>query len=182
VNGKVFGNGRPNVAEIYELDPRKVAVDVRQDAGPINSHYLVPHEMSFFDCIVSHQREAISTGLDKCIPTPDNPCGIRLHMPQIDAKIVIVLEPFSGFVSDAKKDMPVGTEFLPVSGYDGLHTNDKALTVGESRRVEVNAPVGRVVVVFFKPGDRNVAEVRFLSEYVERKRQYARNAKRESTE
>jgi hypothetical protein len=102
-------------------------------------------------------------------------------MPQIYAKVVIVLEPFAAFVSDAKKDMPVRTAFLSVSGHDGLDTYDKALTIGESRRVEVNAPVGRVVVVFFKPGDRNVAEVRFLSQYVERKRQHARNAKREST-
>ena len=72
--------------------------------------------------------------------------------------------------------------FLSVCGQDGPHTYDEALTVGESRRVEVNPPVGRVLVRFLEPSDRNAPEVRFLSRCIERQGQRARDAKRESTE
>ena len=96
-------------------------------------------------------------------------------------KGVIVLEPFAALVSDAKKDMPVGTTFISVSWKDGLHTNDEALTVGESGRIELNAPVRRVPVGFLEPSDGNMSEGRFLSQRVERKRQQARDAKYEST-
>ena len=101
---------------------------------------------------------------------PNDRLGLRRRTLKICAKVVIVLEPSAAFVSDTKKDMPVGSVFISVSGHDGLHTNDEALTVGESRRIEVNAPVGRVLVRFLEPSDGNEWEGRFLSQYVDRKR------------
>lgn len=76
--------------------------------------------------------------------------------------------------------MPIGAGFLSDGGQDGPHTYDEALTVGESRPIEVNTPVGRVHVRSLEPRDRNMPETRFLSQPVG-KRQEARDAKRKST-
>src|SRR5215831_7418852 len=112
---------------------------------------------------------------------PGDRLGLRRHKPQIHAKVVIVLDPPAALVSDAKKDMPVGTAFTSVSGHDGPHTHDEALTVGESRRIELNAPMWRVMVRFLEPSNGKVSEGRFLSQRVVRKRQREGDAECEST-